>query len=75
MCFVCDKYNKGEIDGKTALAKIQDAIKVEQNPDHTGKLFKHMLEISEMILAKEVPMPEVNEEADEAFWNATHRED
>lgn len=75
MCTICDQYKQGKIDGKAALAKIGDAIKVEQNPNQTGKLTKHMFEMSEMILAKEVPETETNKEAEEAFWNATHRED
>lgn len=75
MCIACDEYKQGKIDGKAALKKVTDAIKVEMNPDQTGKLTKHLFEMSEMILAKEVPMPETDADADEAFWNATHRED
>lgn len=75
MCVICDRYKSGEIDGKTALAKIQQAIKVEQDPNHTGYLAKHMFEISEMILSKEVPATETNQEADADWWNHTHSED
>lgn len=75
MCIACDQYRQGTIDGKSALKKVIDAIKVEMDPDQTGKLGKHLFEMYEMILAKEVPMPETNADADEAFWIATHKED
>lgn len=75
MCVACEEYKQGKIDGKAALKKVSDAIKVEMDPNHTGKLTKHLFEMSEMILAKEVPLTETNSEAEEAFWNATHQED
>lgn len=75
MCTICDSYKHGKIDGKEALKKISDAIKVEMDPNHIGKLTKHMFEMSEMILSKEVPETKVDKEAEEAFWKATHPEE
>lgn len=75
MCIACKQYSEGKIDGKTALKKLQDAIKVEMNPDHIGDLTKHMFELSEIILAKEVPQSETDEQTEKDWWNHTHSED
>lgn len=75
MCKLCDQYKLGKIDGKEALDKIKNTIKAEMDPNHIGNLTLHMFEMTEMILTKEVPMSESNEELDKAWWNATHGDD
>lgn len=75
MCVICDQYKLGKIDGKVAMKQMGDQIAAEKNPNKAGKLTSHAFELSEIILAKEVPETQTNREVEEAFWNATHQED
>lgn len=67
MCLICVEWEKGKMTSKEAFRAIGESM----NP----KTQKHLEDLSEKILAKEVPMPDTNEEADKDFWNSTHRED
>lgn len=75
MCVICDKYKSGKVDGKQALMALNDALKQTKGPENKLRLEKHMFELSEIILGKEVPEIKANTEIDEAFWNSTHQED
>ena len=72
MCFLCDEYQSGEIDGQEALETINEAITVELEVEHKANLMKHMLEMSDMILAKEVPMTEKDEALDKQWSKETY---
>lgn len=67
MCVICVEWEKQKLTSKEAFKAIGEMM----NP----KTQEHLEELSEKILAKEVPMPDTDADADEAFWNATHRED
>lgn len=67
MCDICTKWGNGDMSSQEAFQAIGQAM--------SPKTQKHLEDLSEKILAKEVPMPDTNEEADAAFWNSTHRED
>lgn len=67
MCIICLEWEKEKLTSKEAFRAIGEMM----TPDTQ----KHLEELSEKILSKEVPMPETNADADEAFWNATHKED
>lgn len=67
MCIICTEWEKQKITSKEAFRAIGEMM--------TPKTQKHLEELSEKILQKEVPEPETNKDAEEAFWNATHQED
>lgn len=67
MCVICEKWKKGKITSQEAFQAIGESM--------NSKTQKHLEDLSEKILAKEVPMPDTNKEADRDFWNSTHRED
>jgi len=66
MCDICKKWEDG-MSSQEAFKAISEAMNL--------KTQKHLMDLSEKILSKEFALPEVNEEADKAFWNSTHRED
>lgn len=74
MCKVCDQYKEGKIDGKEALKRMSSAIVTELNMEHKGNIAKHLLELSEIILNKEVPQGEFNEDLERDWWNHTHED-
>lgn len=67
MCIICAEWEKGKMTSKEAFRAIGETMSTSTQ--------KHLEELSEKILSKEVPLTETNAEAEEAFWNATHRED
>lgn len=67
MCIICIELAKGKMTSKEAFKAMGEII----NPENQ----EHLEEVADNLLNQEVPMPEVNEEADEAFWNLTHQED
>lgn len=67
MCIICIEWEKGKMTSKEAFKAIGETM----NP----KTQKHLEDLSEKILSKEVPLTETNADAEEAFWNATHQED
>lgn len=67
MCIICLEWEKQKLTNKEAFKAIGEMI----NPQNQ----KHLEELSEKILTKEVPMAETNVAADEEFWNATHEEE
>jgi hypothetical protein len=75
MCVICERYKRGEISGENALKKMDVIIDIVSNPEYKKSLRVHLLELSELILSKEVPMPESDESLDLEWWNATHGEE
>lgn len=67
MCIICLEWEKQKLTSKEAFRAIGEMM--------TPQTQKHLEELSEKILQKEVPLTETNTEAEEAFWNATHQED
>lgn len=67
MCIICVEWEKQKLTSKEAFRAIGEMM--------TTQTQKHLEELSEKILQKEVPMADTNAEADEAFWNSTHQED
>lgn len=64
MCYLCKKYLKGEIDAKTAFDTLNKAATVELDVNHKADLYAHLLELNELIMSKECPMPETDKDAD-----------
>lgn len=67
MCIICLEWEKQKLTSKEAFKAIGEMM--------TPQTQKHLEELSEKILQKEVPLTETNADAEEAFWNATHQED
>lgn len=67
MCIICIEWEKGKMTSKEAFRAIGETM--------SPKTQKHLEELSEKIIQKEVPETETNKDIDEAFWNATHQED
>lgn len=67
MCIICLEWEKQKITSKEAFRAIGEMM----NPKNQ----KHLEELSEKILTKEVPMEDTDPVADGEFWNATHDED
>jgi hypothetical protein len=64
---LCVEWEKQKITSKEAFRAMGEMMIPENQ--------KHLEELSEKILSKEVPETETNKDIDEAFWNATHQED
>jgi hypothetical protein len=67
MCIICIEWKKQKLTSREAFKAISEMM----NPQTQ----KHLEELSEKILQKEVPEVETNTEVEEAFWNETHQED
>lgn len=67
MCVICEKWEKGGLSSQDAFKAIGEAM--------TPKTQKHLEDLSEKILSREVPLPSVNQKVDEDFWRSTHRDD
>lgn len=67
MCIICMEWEKGKMTSREAFRAIGETM--------SSKTRKHLEELSEKILSKEVPAAESNAETDEDWWNATHSED
>jgi len=73
MCRTCISLN--DIRDKSLKEKLELIGRDLKEFAHLPEKQKHLMAIYEQLMDKEVPMPETDAEADEAFWNATHRED
>lgn len=67
MCMLCIEWEKQRITSKEAFKAIGEMM--------TPQTQKHLEELSEKILQKEVPMVDTDKDVEEAFWNSTHDED
>lgn len=67
MCTICEKYLKGQIPAKIALRLVNDQVLCCENTKDRKAWEKHLLELNELIMSKEVPLPEADEKAD-ADW-------
>lgn len=67
MCIICIEWEKQRLTSKEAFRAIGEMM--------TPQTQKHLEELSEKILQKEVPLAEVNDQADQDWWNNTHEED
>lgn len=74
MCKVCNQYTAGKIDGKSALKNLDEQISNETDPEKKEKLTRHLFVLSEVILAKEVPPSETDDQADQLWWNSNHED-
>lgn len=71
MCIICTEWQKQKLTSKEAFRAIGEILHTSKDKSQV----EHLRELSEKILEKEVPSAETNEEADQAWWNATHQED
>lgn len=68
MCIICVEWQKGNITSKEAMRNIGEALLVADSQEAR----EHFYEVTDMILDKELPSSEVDEEIDERWWKETH---
>jgi hypothetical protein len=69
MCSICDDWKSKKITSKEAFERVSDALN-NSNDEKT----RHLMELSAIILDKDVPMKERDEEL-EKKWSEENRED
>lgn len=67
MCIICLEWEKQKLTSKEAFRAIGEMMTPENQ--------KHLEELSEKILQKEVPTTESDSQADADWWNHTHSDD
>lgn len=70
MCKICDDWESKKISPKEAYRRIGDALRDQSDPEKTG----HLMELSAIILDKDVPMTESNADLDKDWWDENHEE-
>lgn len=70
MCQICTDWESGKINSEEALKAIG---KLLQPGKRAGKT--HALILVDRIMKKEVPVSAPNEEAESAWWQATHKKE
>jgi hypothetical protein len=75
MCLLCVKYKKGEMTSKEVFKKIQEDILMASNPKDKQILDYHLFSISEMILSKESPSVDRDQELEERWHKEMYGED
>lgn len=67
MCIICIEWEKQKLTSKEAFRAIGEIMNSQNQ--------KHLEDLSEKILQKEVPLTETDEEAEKEFWTSTHGDD
>lgn len=67
MCIICQEWEKQKLTSKEAFRAIGEMM--------TPQTQKHLEELSEKILQKEVPTTESDSQADADWWRHTHADD
>lgn len=67
MCDICKDFKNGKISGKSAIDKMHRRL-AEENIESASKT--HLFELTDIVLASELPSSEQNEEINMAW----HRE-
>lgn len=66
MCVICKDWERGKLTSKEALKNIGEVIYKD------NKLDKHLMDLSEKILDKEVPLSDNDEEMDK-LWQEENK--
>lgn len=67
MCIVCKDWEAGKLTSQEALKNLGELIKAADKKDK-----KHLFEVSEKILDKEVPLSDTDEELDQSWHEEMH---
>lgn len=67
MCNLCVEWEKGKLTAKEAMGAIGELIA-------SGKDKEHLVELSERILDKEVPISENDDELNKSWYEETHED-
>lgn len=70
MCQICSDWEKGKLTSKEAFANIGEML----NTTDDNIEVNHLLDLSNRILDKDLPLVALDEEMDDAYWKETHEE-
>lgn len=71
MCAICIEWEKERLTSKEAFKAMGEVIGITEDEN----VIQHLQDLSEKIIAKEIPPSESNEQVDQDWWDSTHTED
>lgn len=69
MCKICSDWEKGKLTAKDAMRNIGEVISSASKKDA-----KHLMDLSDRILDKDIPLKETDPVQDENWWKENHEE-
>lgn len=71
MCILCTEWEREKITSKEAFRAIGEMLTTSKDKDQ----IKHLEELSEKIIQKEVPPANIDDQADQDWWNHEYEDE
>ena len=71
MCILCTEWERERLTSKEAFRAIGEMISTSKDKDQV----KHLKELSEKIIQKEVPLNDTDDQADQDWWNHSYEDE